>query len=353
MDEYPAVGQMELDDMDFGEQQPVEPVNNSWFKDLETMQGIHDRTRPNNSQGLVNQQGGPQVGSSTFAQGLVSYSIQHNPIVSSVNTPSLTTHQSMAPDSESPAPSQSRHGGGLNSPVGTTATTHPQGAAQVFTPVDGNWAFNDDSATWNPFSQGQSTNSLSQFLQTGTSGTIAPSALHTPNPEPEIPLSAFGPIFDEDDGAESLERTEELYRLYQESIRQQEESKPHRCPVVGCDKAYKNLNGLKYHKTHGHQTHQLQDNGDGTYSIINPDTSAPYPGSQGMEKEKPYNCDVCGKRYKNLNGLKYVGFALPFAFLVFFLMFDCSELRLTPSNSTRHMLPPATPTFQTRSAIWS
>lgn len=25
----------------------------------------------------------------------------------------------------------------------------------------------------------------------------------------------------------------------------------------------------------------------------------------GMEKEKPYRCEVCGKRYKNLNGLKY------------------------------------------------
>lgn len=25
----------------------------------------------------------------------------------------------------------------------------------------------------------------------------------------------------------------------------------------------------------------------------------------GMEKHKPYKCDACGKRYKNLNGLKY------------------------------------------------
>lgn len=25
-----------------------------------------------------------------------------------------------------------------------------------------------------------------------------------------------------------------------------------------------------------------------------------------MEKEKPFCCEVCGKRYKNLNGLKYV-----------------------------------------------
>ena len=24
-----------------------------------------------------------------------------------------------------------------------------------------------------------------------------------------------------------------------------------------------------------------------------------------MEKEKPYKCESCGKRYKNLNGLKY------------------------------------------------
>ncbi len=63
---------------------------------------------------------------------------------------------------------------------------------------------------------------------------------------------------------------------------------------------------FRYHKTHGHQTQQLHENGDGTFSIVNPETSAPYPGTLGMEKEKPYKCDVCGKRYKNLNGLKYV-----------------------------------------------
>ena len=62
----------------------------------------------------------------------------------------------------------------------------------------------------------------------------------------------------------------------------------------------------RYHKTHGHQTQQLHDNADGTFSIVNPETSTPYPGTLGMEKEKPYKCDICGKRYKNLNGLKYV-----------------------------------------------
>ncbi|KAL1296613.1 hypothetical protein AAFC00_000104 [Neodothiora populina] len=84
-----------------------------------------------------------------------------------------------------------------------------------------------------------------------------------------------------------------------------EEAKPFRCPVIGCEKAYKNQNGLKYHKQHGHQNQQLKENPDGTFSIVDPTTSIPYPGTVGMEKEKPYRCEVCGKRYKNLNGLKY------------------------------------------------
>ena len=33
----------------------------------------------------------------------------------------------------------------------------------------------------------------------------------------------------------------------------------------------------------------------------------------GMEKEKPYSCEVCKKRYKNLNGLKYVCIPGPFS----------------------------------------
>lgn len=84
-----------------------------------------------------------------------------------------------------------------------------------------------------------------------------------------------------------------------------QESKPFKCPVVGCEKTYKNQNGLKYHRQHGHVNQTLQENVDGTFSIVDPETSAPYPGTIGMEKEKPYRCEVCGKRYKNLNGLKY------------------------------------------------
>ncbi|CAO3689002.1 unnamed protein product [Rhizopus stolonifer] len=63
--------------------------------------------------------------------------------------------------------------------------------------------------------------------------------------------------------------------------------KPYKCPVVGCDKAYKNPNGLKYHNQHGH------------CNLLDSDNES--------LASKPYQCTIgdCGKRYKNLNGLKY------------------------------------------------
>lgn len=91
-------------------------------------------------------------------------------------------------------------------------------------------------------------------------------------------------------------------RLY---VMDHEEHKPFKCPVIGCDKTYKNQNGLKYHKIHGHQNQKLHENPDGTFSIIDPESNEPYPDGMGLEKDKPYRCEVCGKRYKNLNGLKY------------------------------------------------
>lgn len=91
-------------------------------------------------------------------------------------------------------------------------------------------------------------------------------------------------------------------RLY---VMDHEEHKPFKCPVIGCDKTYKNQNGLKYHKVHGHQNQKLHENPDGTFSIIDPESNEPYPDGMGYEKDKPYRCEVCGKRYKNLNGLKY------------------------------------------------
>lgn len=73
--------------------------------------------------------------------------------------------------------------------------------------------------------------------------------------------------------------------------------KPYKCPVPGCDKAYKNQNGLKYHKMHGN-------------CAANPIAFAAaqasgQPVSYMVQENKPYSCNLCAKRYKNLNGLKY------------------------------------------------
>ncbi|GAA5964262.1 hypothetical protein JCM21900_001806 [Sporobolomyces salmonicolor] len=67
--------------------------------------------------------------------------------------------------------------------------------------------------------------------------------------------------------------------------------KPFKCSVPGCDKSYKQQNGLKYHRLHGHC---------GANAIGKDGTD---PRTEG----KPYVCHVasCGKRYKNMNGLRY------------------------------------------------
>ncbi|KAJ3283174.1 hypothetical protein HDU76_008515 [Blyttiomyces sp. JEL0837] len=66
------------------------------------------------------------------------------------------------------------------------------------------------------------------------------------------------------------------------------DDRPHKCRINGCNKAYKNPGGLKYHMQHGH----AEDTGDPEMNNI---------------ISKPYQCPVteCGRRYKNLNGLKY------------------------------------------------
>ena len=57
-----------------------------------------------------------------------------------------------------------------------------------------------------------------------------------------------------------------------------------KCPHDGCNKVYKNSNGLKYHLTQG-----------------NCDATA----DASQVKMRRFFCRVCGRKYKNLNGLKY------------------------------------------------
>ncbi|KAK1144662.1 Transcriptional regulator of ribosomal biogenesis proteins [Aspergillus melleus] len=218
-------------------------------------------------------------------------SLQNNPTVSSVNTPTLMANPLQN--------SQFR-----TTPDSSTPGTPAELEESMISP------FGDMSMQNNPMMQAQgqfgrfSNDMVDLCIDEPAKRLFSPTGgLNSPNAHFKLSGAQYGP------NSEIARRIREQQLLAgvpdTTALLPNEEPKPFRCPVIGCEKAYKNQNGLKYHKAHGHNNQQLHDNADGTFSIVNPETSAPYPGTLGMEKEKPYRCEVCGKRYKNLNGLKY------------------------------------------------
>ncbi|GAN03079.1 conserved hypothetical protein [Mucor ambiguus] len=112
-----------------------------------------------------------------------------------------------------------------------------------------------------------------------TLGTIV-DGLHTPSLSPSESVVYGSQSFEQETSNTSTTKISKSH--YEEHI-----EKPYRCLVEDCDKAYKNANGLKYHRLHGH--------------------CSPSEGSEALDANKPYTCSLgnCRKRYKNLNGLKY------------------------------------------------
>lgn len=289
-DEMDAVADMEMDDA------------------IGTME-IDDSQRMHQTRQLFGQQQRPQLNMNTsgLTQGLrtsqpptpaaASFGLQNNPTVSSVNTPTLTTHQGQIPrrgqqvDMDEDLPGMPM--GANTNDIGDISFGGNQNN-------DSNFCINDPGKHL--------------FSPNG--------AFPAANRSIQAQLAQLG--LNQAQFADPQSNKALMQRL--QAMMMPEEHKPFKCPVIGCEKAYKNQNGLKYvylasisptenllltcndryHKAHGHQTQQLHENGDGTFSIVNPETSTPYPGTLGMEKEKPFSCDTCGKRYKNLNGLKYV-----------------------------------------------
>jgi transcription factor SFP1 len=303
---------MEMDDVNplspIGEQEPFSPQQQQAFGQGSTQ---IPQLNINVANTLAN-----QVRNSTPNTPLAtsqSFGFQNNPTVSSVNTPTLGTQsvqqQQRTPDSSVPGtPAEldpefaMNFMGGLNMPMGNQMIQ------------DGNMNFNLGFGGLGGYDGTIDQPAKRLFSKTGPSGLT----------QAQLALA----LRQNQAGGDS----ELAKRLREQAILAnaagmpfQEENKPFRCPVIGCEKAYKNQNGLKYHKQvsefvnmvffrsgetdvalqHGHQNQQLKENEDGTFSIVDPVTSIPYPGTVGMEKEKPYRCEVCGKRYKNLNGLKY------------------------------------------------
>ncbi|RDA85039.1 hypothetical protein CP532_4581 [Ophiocordyceps camponoti-leonardi (nom. inval.)] len=250
---------------------------------------LDDSSRMHQTRQLFGQRPQLNMNTSGLTQGLrtsqpptpaaASFGLQNNPTVSSVNTPTLSTQNQLPQQGARPV---AMDDGRLSPMQQQQPPPRPSMAADMGEAAfvnEPNYCINDPGkhlfSPNNPVAPGSRT--VQQQL-----AALGLQQGHCADPEANRAL---------------------LQRL--QSMMMPEEHKPFKCPVIGCEKAYKNQNGLKYHKAHGHQTQQLHENGDGTFSIVDPETSTPYPGTLGMEKEKPFHCETCGKRYKNLNGLKY------------------------------------------------
>ncbi|KAL2890016.1 Transcription factor SFP1 [Ceratocystis lukuohia] len=270
-----AVGHMEMDDPQQQQQQ-------------QQQQRVIQQTRQMFGQGA----GRPQIQlNSGITHGLrtsqpttpavQSFGLQHNPTVSSVNTPTLSTQP----------------GGGMF-PKRTSGVAFLQPAGMA----------NEDMSMMDQDFSGMQQNNMTS---TGGMDLNAMGIQDDGNciPDPGKNLNSGGLLAHQKILLAQLAMEQPDFQSKAPFLQRlgllPEENKPFKCPVIGCEKTYKNQNGLKYHKMHGHQSQVLHENEDGTFSIVDPETSAPYPGTQGMEKEKPYHCNVCMKRYKNLNGLKY------------------------------------------------
>ncbi|KAG5300622.1 split zinc finger protein [Histoplasma ohiense] len=226
--------------------------------------------------------------------------LQNNPTVSSVNTPTLVTHQLQ----------QQQQNSGYR---GTPDSSAPGTPAELDESIIGE--FGDMSMMQN----NALTGAQGQFSGFGGGNDMLNLFIDEPAKRLFSPTGGFSQqqsMLNRLGNQPYGPNSQIAQRIREQQLRAgvpdttlgllpNEEPKPFRCPVIGCEKAYKNQNGLKYHKAHGHNNQQLHDNADGTFSIVNPETCTPYPGTLGMEKEKPFRCEVCGKRYKNLNGLKY------------------------------------------------
>lgn len=279
-----------LDDMDMDESAPAAhaPLQGSQFQPQPQF-GRQQPRGPAVNVNLANAFQGPGMQTPTTPRpGQQGMGLTNNPTVSSVNTPTLGTQaasqQTSTPDSSMP------------------------GTPAEIADIDYSQLGNLSTFDYNQIMQGNyDLNNLQISSGTnGASGTIDDPAKRLLSKQGYGNKGFANPaLANSSELAKRIRENQLLNGLAGAGGFVGEEIKPFKCPVIGCEKAYKNQNGLKYHKQHGHQNQQLKENPDGTFSIVDPTTSIPYPGTVGMEKEKPYRCEVCGKRYKNLNGLKY------------------------------------------------
>ncbi|KAF5130672.1 Transcription factor SFP1 [Metarhizium anisopliae] len=193
---------------------------------------LDDSNKMHQTRQLFGQQQRPQLNMNTsgLTQGLrtsqpptpaaASFGLQNNPTVSSVNTPTLATTQQMPQHPNQPAGDMDDMDEDLpGMPMGGTGSTD-LGDGNFANGNDSNFCINDPGKhLFSPngaFPQGNRS-IQAQLAQLGL---------------------AQGQFADPQSNKVLLQRLQ--------SMMMPEEHKPFKCPVIGCEKAYKNQNGLKW-----------------------------------------------------------------------------------------------------------
>ena len=164
-----------------------------------------------------------------------------NPIVSSVNTPTLSTYSGTRPV-------QQQYYTPESSAPGTPGELDEEFIANV-----GNMQFTQNSNYGYPYSNGQ--DMLDYCIDEPAKRLFALNGGNVPGyNQPQQPASSSSATQLGDDQYNEnsdIAKTirEEQKRAGVPDPSSDGVSKPFHCPVIGCEKAYKNHNGLKYHKT--------------------------------------------------------------------------------------------------------
>lgn len=190
---------------------------------------MDDSQRMHQTRQLFGQQQRPQLNMNTsgLTQGLrtsqpptpaaASFGLQNNPTVSSVNTPTLTTHQSQLPRNQGVDMDEDLPGMPMGGNTNDIGDVNFGGGNQNAN--DNNFCINDPGKhLFSPNGAFPVANRTlqAQLLQLG----IQPGHINDPASNKAL-----------------------MQRL--QAMMMPEEHKPFKCPVIGCEKAYKNQNGLK------------------------------------------------------------------------------------------------------------
>lgn len=234
MDEMDAVGDMEMDDA-VGH---MEIDDDSQRTMHQTRQMFGQQQRPQlhvDASGLT--QGLRTSQPTTPAAG--NFGLQHNPTVSSVNTPTLANHQS---------PSQSRANTGFMGSGGMNGMDGMDGMDDDLPamPMGGNMDFSSANFGNMDFGNGQNggnaNNANPEFcINDPGKHLFSPgNALSQQQRALQSQLVTLGFDPTQPHSAQNAALIQKFTALMHN-----EEQKPFKCPVIGCEKAYKNQNGLK------------------------------------------------------------------------------------------------------------